>query len=93
MQLMTTTLLFYKLSERFNDDERLIAYFIDEENAQKIYKHLLKGHFDRYAIMLQDKLNNFDGNLEEWKADCKVKLDFSRNELFVHTDMQNIEGQ
>ena len=87
---MTTTLLFYKLSERFNDDERLIAYFIDEENAQKIYKHLLKGHFDRYAIILQDKLNNFDGDLEEWKADCKVRLDFSRNELFVHTDFENI---
>ena len=90
---MTTTLLFYQLSERFNDDERLIAYFIDEENAQRIYKHLLKGYFDRYAIILQDKLNNFDGDLEEWKADCLVKLDFSRNELFVHTDMQNIEGQ
>lgn len=87
---MTPTLLFYKLSERFNDDERLIAYFIDEENAQKIYKHLLKGYFDRYAIILQDKLNNFDGNLEEWKADCLVKLDFSRNELFVHTDFENI---
>ena len=90
---MTTTLLFYTLSERFNDDLRIISYFIDEENAQKIYKRLLKGHFDRYAIMLQDKLNNFDGDLAEWIADCKVKLDFSRNELFVHTDMQNIEGQ
>ena len=89
---MTPTLLFYTLSERFNDDERLIAYFIEEENAQKIYKHLLKGHFDRYAIILQDKLNNFDGDLYEWKKDCLVKLDFSRNELFVHTDMQNIEG-
>ena len=87
---MTLTLLFYKLSERFNDDERLIAYFIDEENAQKIYKHLLKGRFERYAIMLQDKLNNFDGDLEEWIEDCKVKLDFSRNELFVHTDFENI---
>lgn len=89
---MTLTLLFYMLSERFDDDERLIAYFIDEDNAQKIYKHLLKGHFDRYAIMLEDKLNNFDGDLAEWIADCKVRLDFSRNELFVHTDMQNIEG-
>ena len=89
---MTLTLLFYTLSERFNDDERLIAYFIDEENAQKIYKHLLKGHFDLYAIMLEDKLNTFDGDLTEWIEDCLVKLDFSRNELFVHTDMQNIEG-
>lgn len=90
---MTTTLLFYTLSERFNDDLRIISYFIDEENAQKIYKHLLKGHFDSYAIILQDKLNNFDGDLSEWIADCKVRLDFSRNELFVRTDMQNIEGQ
>ena len=90
---MTLTLLFYTLSERFDDDERLIAYFIDEENAKQIYKHLLRGHFDRYAIILQDKLNNFDGDLSEWIEDCKVKLDFSRNELFVHTDMQNIEGQ
>ena len=89
---MTTTLLFYTLSERFDDDERLIAYFINEENAKQIYKHLLRGHFDRYVVQLQDKLNNFDGDLEEWKADCLVKLDFSRNELFVHTDMQNIEG-
>ena len=90
---MTLILLFYTLSERFNDDLRIISYFIDEENSQKIYKHLLKGHFDRYAIILQDKLNNFDGDLVEWIEDCKVKLDFSRNELFVHTDMQNIEGQ
>lgn len=90
---MTTTLLFYTISERFNDDLRLIAYFLNEENAKQIYKHLLLGHFDRYAIILQDKLNNFDGDLEEWKADCLVRLDFSRNELFVHTDMQNIEGQ
>ena len=89
---MTTTLLFYTLSERFDDDLRIISYFIDEENAQKIYKHLLKGHFDCYVVQLQDKLNNFDGDLEEWIADCKVRLDFSRNELFVHTDMQNIEG-
>ena len=90
---MTPTLLFYELSERFNDDERLIAYFINEENAKQIYKHLLRGHFDRYVVELQDKLNNFDGDLVEWIEDCKVKLDFSRNELLVHTDMQNIEGQ
>ena len=43
-------------------------------------------------VQLQDKLNTFDGDLSEWIADCKVRLDFSRNELFVHTDMQNIEG-
>lgn len=87
---MTLTLLFYTLSERFNDDERLIAFFIDEANADKIYKHLLKGYFDRYAIMLQDKLNKFDGDLNEWIADTLVKLDFSRNELFIHTDFENI---
>lgn len=87
---MTLTLLFYTLSERFNDDERLIAFFIDEANADKIYKHLLKGYFDRYAIMLQDKLNAFDGDLNEWIADTLVKLDFSRNDLFIHTDFENI---
>ena len=90
---MTTTLLFYTLSERFNDDLRIISYFIDEENAKQIYKRLLRGKFEDYAIILQDKLNNFDGDLVEWIEDCKVRLDFSRNELFVHTDMQNIEGQ
>lgn len=79
------------MCQLFDDDLRLIAYFIDEENAKQIYKHLLRGHFDRYAIILQDKLNNFDGNLEEWILDCRVRLDFSRNELFVHSDMQNIE--
>ena len=87
---MTLTLLFYTLSERFNDDLRIIAFFIDEANADKIYRHLLKGHFDRYAIMLQDKLNEFDGDINEWIADTLVKLDFSRNELFVHTDFDNI---
>lgn len=89
---MTTTLLFYTLSERFNDDLRIISYFIDEENAKQIYKHLLRGNFDRYVVQLQDKLNNFDGDLEEWKADCLVKLDFSRNELFVHNDFENLEA-
>ena len=88
--MCSLTLLFYNLSVKFDDDLRIISYFIDEENAQRIYKHLLKGHFDRYAIILQDKLNNFDGDLSEWIADCKVKLDFSRNELFVHTDFENI---
>ena len=80
------------MAQLFDDDLRIIAYFINEENAKITYKHLLKGHFERYVVELQEKLNNFDGNLEEWKADCLVKLDFSRNELFVHTDMQNIEG-
>lgn len=87
---MNLTLLFYTLSERFNDDLRIISYFLNEENAKQIYKHLLRGHFDRYVVQLQDKLNNFDGDLEEWKADCLVKLDFSREDLFVHTDFENI---
>ena len=78
------------MAQLFDDDLRIIAYFINEDEATKVYRHLLKGHFDRYAIMLQDKLNTFDGDLEEWKADCLVKLDFSRNELFVHTDFENI---
>lgn len=78
------------MAQLFDDDLRIIAYFICEENAKQIYKHLLRGHFDRYAIILEDKLNNFDGDLAEWIADCKVKLDFSRNELFVHTDFENI---
>ncbi len=89
---MTLTLLFYTLSERFNDDLRIISYFLNEENAKQIYKHLLKGHFERYVVELQEKLDKFDGDLSEWIADCKVRLDFSRNELFVHTDMQNNEG-
>ena len=80
------------MAQLFDDDLRIIAYFINEEEATRIYKRLLKGHFDCYVLQLQDKLNTFDGDLEEWKADCLVKLDFSRNELFVHTDMQNIEG-
>ena len=61
--MCSLTLLFYTLSERFNDDERLISYFLDEANADKIYRHLLKGHFDRYAILLESKLNEFDGDL------------------------------
>ena len=78
------------MAQLFDDDLRIIAYFINEDEAPRIYKHLLKGHFDRYAIILQDKLNNFDGDLVEWIEDCKVRLDFSRNELFVHTDFENI---
>ena len=80
------------MAQLFDDDLRLIAYFINEENAKITYKHLLKGHFERYVVELQEKLDNFNGNLEEWKADCRVRLDFSREDLFVHTDMQNIEG-
>ena len=87
---MTSTLLFYTLSERFNDDLRIIAFFIDEANADKIYKDLLRGKFDKYAKMLEEKLNQFEGDLNEWIADTLVKLDFSRNELFVHTDFENI---
>ena len=87
---MTLTLLFYTLSERFNDDLRLISFFIDEANADKIYKHLLKGYFDRYAIMLQDKLNQIDGDLSDWIDETLFKFDFSRNELFIHTDFENI---
>ena len=60
------------MAQLFDDDLRIIAYFINENEAPKIYKHLLKGHFDRYAIILQDKLNNFDGDLVEWIEDCKV---------------------
>ena len=81
------------MAQLFDDDLRIIAYFINEDEAPKIYKRLLKGNFDCYVVQLQNKINSFDGDLEEWKADCLVKLDFSRNELFVHTDMQNIEGQ
>ena len=87
---MTTTLLFYNMAQLFDDDLRIIAYFINDDEASKIYKRLLKGHFDCYVVQLQDKLNNFDGDLTEWIEDCKVRLDFSRNELFVHTDFENI---
>ena len=84
------TLLFYTLSERFNDDERLISFFIDEANAEKIYKDLLRGKFDKYAKMLEDKLNAFDGDLSVWIDETLFKFDFSRNELFIHTDFENI---
>ena len=84
------TLLFYTLSERFNDDERLISFFIDEANADKIYKDLLRGKFDKYAKMLEDKLNAFDGDLAVWIDETLFKFDFSRNELFIHTDFENI---
>ena len=87
---MTTTLLFYTLSERLNDDLRLCAYMIDEANAHNVYKHLLKGHFDRYAIILEEKLNSLDVELSEWIKDTLLKLDFSRDELFMHNDFYNI---
>ena len=89
---MTPTLLFYNMAQLFDDDLRIIAYFINEDEATKIYKRLLKGHFDCYVVQLQDKLNSFDGDLSEWIEDCKVRLDFSSNELFVHTDFENIEA-
>ena len=78
------------MAQLFDDDLRIIEYFINENEAPKIYIRLLKGNFDCYVVQLQDKLNNFDGDLEEWKADCLVKFDFSRNELFVHNDFENI---
>ena len=84
------TLLFYTLSERFNDDLRLISFFIDEANADKIYKELLRGKFDKYAKMLEEKLREFEGDLSVWIDDTLFKFDFSRNELFVHTDFENI---
>jgi hypothetical protein len=87
---MSLTLLFYTLSERFNDDLRLISFFIDEANAEKIYKDLLSGKFDKYAKMLEEKLNQFEGDLNEWIADTLVKLEFSRNKLFVRKDFENI---
>ena len=88
---MTNTLLFYKLSERLNDDLRLCAYMIDEANAHSVYKHLLKGHFDRYAIIFQEKLNSIDIDLSEWIQDTLLKIDFSRDELFMHDDFENLE--
>ena len=87
---MTNLLLFYNICQLFEDDLRLIAYFIDEENAKKTYKHLLKGHFERYVVELQEKLDKFDGNLEEWKKDCMLKIDFSRDEMMLHSDFENI---
>lgn len=89
---MTNLLLFYNICQLFDDDLRLIAYFINEENAKKTYKHLLKGHFERYVVELQEKLDKFDGNLDEWKADTLVRLDFSREDLFVHNDFENLEA-
>ena len=88
---MTPTLLFYTLSERFNDDERLIAYFLDEANADKIYKELLRGKFDKYAILLQDKLNQFEGDLSVWIDETLFKFDFSRNELWITNDFDKFE--
>ena len=88
--MCSLTLLFYNMAQLFDDDLRIIAYFINEDEAPMIYKRLLKGHFDCYVVQLQNKLNTFDGDLTEWIADCKVRLDFSRNELFVHTDFENI---
>ena len=88
--MCSLTLLFYNLSEKFNDDLRVVAWFISEENADKIYKELLRGKFDKYAILLQDKLNQFDGDLSVWIDETLFKFDFSRNELFIHTDFENI---
>ena len=85
------TLLFYTLSERFNDDERLIAYFLDEANADKIYEELLRGKFDKYAKMLQDKLNQFDGDLSVWIDETLFKFDFSRKELWITEDFDKFE--
>ena len=85
------TLLFYTLSERFNDDLRIIAFFIDEANADKIYKELLRGKFDKYAILLQDKLNQFDGDLSVWIDETLFKFDFSRNELWITNDFDKFE--
>ena len=79
------------MAQLFDDDLRIIAYFINEENAKITYKHLLKGHFERYVVELQEKLDKFDGDLTEWIEDCKVRLDFSREDLFVHTDFENME--
>lgn len=85
------TLLFYTLSERFNDDERLISFFLDEKNAEKIYKDLLRGKFDKYAKMLEEKLDEFEGDLSVWIDDTLFKLDFSRNELWVTNDFDKFE--
>ena len=85
------SLLFYTLSERFNDDLRIIAYFLDEENADKIYKDLLRGKFDEYAKMLEDKLNAFDGDLSVWIDETLFKFDFSRNELWITEDFDKFE--
>ena len=85
------TLLYYQLCEQFNDDERLVAFFISEENAEKIYKDLLRGKFDKYAILLQDKLNQFDGDLSVWIDETLFKFDFSRNELWVTNDFDKFE--
>lgn len=91
---MTPTLRFYELSLLFNDDERLIAYIIAEHSdlqADKVYKHLLKGHFERYVPLLEDILDKITiHDLKEWKLDTLVKLDFSCKELFIKSDFQNL---
>lgn len=85
------TLLYYQLCEQFNDDERLIAFFIDEANAEKIYKELLRGKFDKYAKMLEEKLREFEGDLSVWIDDTLFKFDFSRNELWITNDFDKFE--
>ena len=57
---------------------------IDEANAHNVYKHLLKGHFDRYAIILEEKFNSLDVELSEWIQDTLLKIDFSREEMTLH---------
>ena len=89
--MCSLTMLFYNLSEKFGDDLRLISYFISEDNPKAVYKKLLKGNFDQYAIIFKDKLDNFKGDLDEWKADCMLKIDFSRDEMMLHDDFENLE--
>lgn len=93
---MTLTLRFYELSGLYDDDMRLISYAIAEHSGLKaecVYKHLLKGHYERYVIMLEEITSNITmKDLIEWKLDTLLSLDLSRKEMFVHTDFENIQS-
>lgn len=89
---MTSTLLFYKISQRFGDDQRLIAQFIFEAlQPEKIYKDLLNGHFDKYAILLNEiTKNKSDECLDKWCKEKKCSL-FSMGELWQTEDFEKFE--
>lgn len=93
---MTKTLLFYTISERFGDDERLIANFIYEKKKislpYNIYNDLLHGRFDKYAIILKEITDDIsDDELAKWCKKTKYNFIFQRDK-WGKTDFERLEA-
>lgn len=88
---------FYDAMEKFNDDERVAAFAIqdmttDTTQAETIYCNLLNGEINKWIPYLETIIKTIDKNaLQEWVEVTTLKLDMQNSSFWSCGDDKILE--